>query len=325
MKKILLLFSLIVPLMFNGTTIVESKAEDLSYNNTNCGNPQNSIVRVLNKYDVFVSNGFVYKVDDGYSYIITSSNIEKKKEYKIYYQNGQVKNANVVGVDNYNGVVIIKTQKEDSIKPVCFADSNYIYKGQLNYAHGYYDNSKQFLIKTNLSQVGDFYTKKGYVNIYKSIIEIEGTEEIRGTAIFDELDRVIGMITSFNDLFEGGSFITESNKLLKIADSIVKTGKYNVNYIKYNLEDYSGLSSVVKKSYGVSKKVESGVVITTFKPFNYLFGGLNQGMVIVAVNGVKIKNKYELDKQLARYKKGDNVCLKVIKKDGKKAFYHVEV
>ena len=70
---------------------------------------------------------------------------------------------------------------------------------------------------------------------------------------------------------------------------------------------------------------ELDVVITTFKPFNYLFGGLNQGMVIVAVNGVEIKNKYELDKQLARYKKGDNVCLKVIKKDGKKAFYHVEV
>ena len=77
--------------------------------------------------------------------------------------------------------------------------------------------------------------------------------------------------------------------------------------------------------YGVNKNVEFGVVITTFKPFNYLFGGLNQGFVIVAVNGVEVKNKYELDSQLARYEKKDNVCLKVIKKDGKTSFYHVKV
>ena len=37
------------------------------------------------------------------------------------------------------------------------------------------------------------------------------------------------------------------------------------------------------------------------------------------------KNKYELDKQLTRYEKNDNVCLKVIKKNGKIASYHVSV
>ena len=48
-------------------------------------------------------------------------------------------------------------------------------------------------------------------------------------------------------------------------------------------------------------------------------------MTIVEINGVKIKNGYELDKQLARYNKKDSVCLKVIKKNGKIAYYYVEI
>jgi len=75
----------------------------------------------------------------------------------------------------------------------------------------------------------------------------------------------------------------------------------------------------------VNKNVSYGVVITTFKPFNYVFGGLNQGMVIQAVNSVVVKNSYELDNQLSRYKKGDTVCLSVIKKNGKTAYYYVKV
>ena len=98
-----------------------------------------------------------------------------------------------------------------------------------------------------------------------------------------------------------------------------------LNYIKYNLVDYNGLGYGKKESYGVNKSVSSGVVVKTFKPLNYIFGGLNQGMVIVAINGIEIKNSYELDKQLIRYEKNDNVCLKVIKKNGKVAFYHTKV
>ena len=75
----------------------------------------------------------------------------------------------------------------------------------------------------------------------------------------------------------------------------------------------------------MSDVASSGVVVTTFKPWNYVFGGLNQGMVIVAVNGVEVNNIYELDKQLTRYDKNDNVCLKVIKKNGKIDFYYSKV
>lgn len=327
MKRALLVFSLILSLLFASASFVPAKADELNNNeNTSCNNPQGSIVRIMNNYGVFKSNGFVYKVDDKYTYIIGSSEIvNKTNNYKVMYKNGNEKNAIILGNDSYNQIAVLRTEKESDIKPVCFANSKYIYKGQQNYLYGYYDINNEFYLKTILSNIGQEIYKTKHISVYKSVIQTEGGIAIRGSGVFDELNRLIGMVTDYDEEFIGTSYIVDSNKLLKVANSIVETGKYNINYIKYNLEDYNGLSSVLKKNYGVNKNVNSGVVITTFKPFNYLFGGLNQGFVIVAVNGVEIKNKYELDAQLARYEKKDNVCLKVIKKDGKTAFYHVKV
>ncbi len=328
MKRALLIFSVIVSLAFSGAIITPTKAVDLLTNeeNVSCDNPENSIVKVVNNYDVFSSNGFVYKSDDKYTYVISSSDIvNKTNNYKVIYENGVEKKAIIIGSDSYNQVAVLRTEKESEINPVCFANSKYLYKGQQNYVYGYYGINNKFYIKSNLSQIGEEIYQTKYISVYKDVLQLEGTTSLRGSGVFDELNRLIGMITNYDEEFVGTSYVVESNKLLKIANSIVETGKYNINYIKYNLEDYNGLSSLMKKKYGVNKDVEFGVVITTFKPFNYLFGGLNQGFVIVAVNGVKIKNKYELDSQLARYEKNDNVCLKVIKKDGKIDFYHVKV
>lgn len=325
MKRKLLVFSLIFSFIITTGVFVHLKAVDENTETMKCANPNESIVRILDEFDIFKSNAVVYKVDENYSYIISSIDINKNKKYKVLYQNGIQKNAILVGKDSYNDISVLKTEKENSAKAVCFADSNYIYKGQQNYAYGYHDISNSFYLKNTLSQIGDLYKKEGYVHVYKSVVDITGNKGLKGTGIFDELNRLIGIISGYDDNFKDGSFITESNKLLKIADSIVKTGKYNVNYIKYSLEDYNSLSSFLKESYGVNKKVDYGVVITTFKPLDYFLDGLNQGMVIVAVNGVKIKNKYELDKELERYEKNDNVCLKVIKKNGKEAFYHVDI
>ena len=172
MKKLVLLFSLIAPLLFGSTSIVESKAIDnLNNENKNCANPRESIVRVLNNYDLFSGNGIVYKKDEKYNYVITSSSIvNKTNNYKVLYRNGITKKALILGHDNNQKIAVIRTEKEDSVNPVCFANSNYLYKGQQNYAYGYYNVSSEFYIKTNLSQIGTLVYKKDYINVYKNIV-----------------------------------------------------------------------------------------------------------------------------------------------------------
>ena len=48
-------------------------------------------------------------------------------------------------------------------------------------------------------------------------------------------------------------------------------------------------------------------------------------MVITEINGVEISSIYELDKQISRYDKKSTVCLTVVKKNGKIAYYYVKV
>lgn len=324
MKKLLLVISLLIPLLSSQIKISNVSAED-GVENTECDSDL-SIVRIVDNYNAYKGNGFVYKVDNNYSYIVTTSSIiSDVNSYGIIYNNGSYKKAMLLGVDSYNEVAVFRTSKEKEVLGVCKYNSNYLYKGQLHYLKGYLDLETSFFRKVNLSQVGDLYYSKNHINVFKSALQDDGGIILNGTPVFDELNRLVGMVNGFDANMQGLVYMVDSNKIFKIADSIVKTGNYEINYIKYSLVDYGSLSSSLKDSYGVNSDVKSGVVVVTFKPLNYVFGGLNQGMVIVAVNGVEINSVYDFDRQLSRYEKGDSVCLKVIKTNGKVAFYYVEI
>ena len=70
MKKLLLIFSLLITLFFNQSSIIEATPIEISYKNGDCSNPSESIVRIINNYDIFNGNGVVYKTYENFTYII---------------------------------------------------------------------------------------------------------------------------------------------------------------------------------------------------------------------------------------------------------------
>lgn len=325
MKKYLMLLSIFLCFIFN-SVVIKSESPQKNVENEVCTNRDQAKVGILDTNKNLKGNGFVYKEDNSYLYIVTTSDIyDNTKKFDILFHDGYILKSSVIGYDLYNQIMVLKTEKKENVSSVCFANTNHIYKGQLIYSSGYYDENNSFTLKGIINEIGNKYSKDGYKNIFRNIVQINYNHDIKGSGVYDEIGRLVGMITGSNEKLEGSSFVVETNKITKVADSIIKYGKYSLNYIEYSLEDYSSLKTELKESYKINDAVSSGVVITTFRPLKYVFGGLNQGMVIVAVNGVAIKNIYELDKQLTRYEKDDNVCLKVIKKNGKTGFYYVKV
>lgn len=324
MKRLMLLCSifLFVFSMFFRLKPVEIKGQE----NVKCDNNYGSIVQIIDNYHSFSGNGVVYSSDSNYMYILTSSRIiSNSLNYSVVYENGEYKSAINIGVDKENEIVVLRTEKVDDVLPACMSNSRYIDNGEVQYFVGYKDRNVEFFNQGFVSKVGHLYLNTGYKKIYKNVIDFSVGESLQGIAVFDEKGRLSGIVSGQDSNYSELSYLVESNRLIKIADSIVKTGNYSLNYIKYNVVDYGSLSKELKDYYSVSGNANRGVVVTTFSPFKFLFGGLNQGMVIVEVNGVEIDNMYDLDAQLLRYKKGSNVCLKVIKTNGKEAYYYVKV
>ena len=324
MKRLLLLFSICFVLLgfISGLYNVEATSEE--YND--CDNGYNSVVNIVNNYNVFVSSGIVVSVDDKYSYIATSSiNISDNHNYGVNYNDGSFESAIVLGIDKYNEIAVFRTEKNESIKGVCFANSNYLDKGEINYLKGYLDKDVEFYSQTYVGAVGSLFYNSNNIRIYKNVVSYRNHINLQGVAVFDSNGKLTGIVSGNSSESIGEMYVVESNRVLKIVDSIKKTGNYYVNYIKYNIVDLTELSIELRDSYGVNENVKKGVVITTFKPLKYIFGGLNQGMVIIGVNGVDVDNCYELDKQLIRYKKNSRVSLRVIKSNGKQANYLVKI
>ena len=73
----------------------------------------------------------------------------------------------------------------------------------------------------------------------------------------------------------------------------------------------SELTQREKYLYSVSDEVSRGVVVTSLHYINYFTFGLNQGMVILAVNGVEINDTFDFDYEISKYKKGSYLDLKV--------------
>ncbi len=323
MKKLLLVVSLLLPFCFSFLDVDEANIVNVS--NDDCGTYGSSVM-VINNYNVFESSGFIYDIDENYTYIVTSSNIvNDTNNFGVIFEDNSYLSAIILGYDLNDGIAVLRTSKKDNVKEVCLADSSYLIKGQANYLYGYLDKDIEYFNKGFINSVGYLFNVDSYRNIYRNVVGVEWNDRLIGIGTFDGFNRLTGIVVGYDQKLQGSSFVLESDKIKKIVDSIIKTRKYDANYIKYKIDNLSNLGLSLRKSYGINDNVKKGVAVITFKPFNYVFGGLNQGMVIVAVNGVEVDSVYEFDKQLLRYEKKQKVCLKVIKKNGKEAYYYVKI
>ena len=85
MKRKLLVFSLIFSFIATTGIFVHLKATNEGSLKKECIDPNKSVVRILDEFDIFKSNGIVYKMDENYSYIVTSIDTNKNTKYKVLF------------------------------------------------------------------------------------------------------------------------------------------------------------------------------------------------------------------------------------------------
>ncbi len=329
MRKIVLVFSLLVSFLFsfsyNSTSQDSSRVELLSVENNNCGK-YDSIVNITTTNNSINVSGFIVHSDINYTYIATSSfHYEKEYNYEIIFSDYSRHKAIVQGVANDEGIMVLRVDNPKRCS-VRFSKSALLDKlervdllGMYNYQFIF---AEAYVNATGLCKNCKDETYKKY---YYTLLNADINNEFIGTGVFDKAGQLVGMVTSKSEKYILGVNMLDVDKIYVVTYHLIEEGKYDKNYIKYNLLDVNSLTKYEKYLYSLDEDLTDGVLISSIHYLNYFTGGLNQGMVIVKVNNISVKNCYELDKEFSKYKKGSKVELTVRKISGHYKVYRVKL
>ena len=329
MKKIIVLFSLLISFLFSFSSrnSTDNKDAQLLNQEGRC-DKENSIVNITTANNVINASGFIMFETTSYFYVATSSaHYDENYKYEIVFNDYSRKQASIVGVANMDKVLVLKVEKANiEACPIKFSKSSYIEIGENVTIVGKH-NYKTIVVNTFINSVGvcTNCNQETYKLYYHSIITEDMPLYFIGSGVFDYNGHLLGMINGRDETYKFGNTMLDVDKLYAICYNLINKGKYNKNYIEYNLLDVNSLTNYEKYLYSLDEGLTSGVLVSSVHYLNYLFGGLNQGMVILAVNDVPISNCYKLDIELSKYKKGSRVSLTVLTINNKYKIYRVKI
>lgn len=331
MKKIILVCSFLLTLLFpcslkSNYQATYNKASLLS-NNKDC-NKYDSIVNITTTNNLINTSGFIIARDEKYIYIATSYfNYNKVYNYEVVFNDYSRRRASVVGYALEDEVLLLKVEiKNDSYCVVLLSKSQFIDEAETLDIIGSY-NYQISVASSIVTKIGvcKNCNEETFKNYFYTMLTVDISDYLLGAGAFDKKGNLLGIITNRVDGFKNGISMLDVNKLRAICYSLITTGDYAKNYIKYNLLDVNSLTNYEKYLYSLDEGLTSGVLVSSIHYLNYLWGGLNQGMVILGVNDIGVNNRYELDNVLSLYQKGEKVNIKVRTITGVYRTYEVKV
>lgn len=261
---------------------------------------------------------------DGIIMTYGSAILDKNARYKVILFDGNVKDAELLGIDIYSQLAFLKIEA-NNLPTISFANSADAKIGEKIVAIG-----NQTLDYSNYysSQVlGSFDAQTNIFNQNISSSEkLEGIfrtnfsadESYIGGPIVDYLGQVVGIIGAREN---GGSakdfFQIPSNKVKIVLDRAIRKDLESVPYLGiYFLpatQTYFALNRIPRESGALiySASGQQGLAIIANSPAQK--AGLKIGDLISALNGQEINQEKTLPDLLYQYKKGDLIELTVIR------------
>jgi serine protease Do len=252
--------------------------------------------------------------EDGY--ILTNNHvIDKTDEIKITLSNGKSYDGKLIGTDARTDIAVVKID-EKSLPAIKMANSDKIKVGQWAIAVGNpFSKSLSHTVTAGIisgmsrSSVGldsdvDFLQTDAAINPGNS-----------GGALVDMSGELVGInaaILSRSGGYEGIGFAIPSNTAKSIMDQLIKTGKVVRGFVGVSMQD---VDEQMSKALGL-KTAKGAVIAQIVEGSPADKAKLQQGDVIIKVNGKEMENSAEIRKQIVPKAPGTSVELTIIR-DGK--------
>jgi len=293
------------------------------------------------RYASSQGSGFVY---DAAGYIVTNYHVvEGAVDVEVFFPDKTAYKAAIIGVDPYADIAVLKIDPGDKVLyPLELANSSLLRVGQPVIAIGNPYGFEATLTTGVVSQLGRCVISPG-MRLIPSVIQFDAAVNpgSSGGPLLDYSGKVIGITTAIyaqTGEFSGIGFAIPSNIVAKVAESLIKSGKYQhpwmgIDGVDVNMEvarlmnlpEARGflITGVASNSPAERAGLRAGASAATISEGSVcgftvysnerIYVG---GDVILAVDGLKIFGIADLLAYLEEHKKpGDQITL-TIYRDG---------
>lgn len=247
---------------------------------------------------------------DERGYVITSWHVLVGEEahIEVVLNDGIKLPAELIGFDSATDLAVLKIESEDKDFPaVEFGDSDSVRVGEVAMAIG-----SPFSLQSSVT-VGHVSQKGRRVQIlpYEDFIQTDAAinEGNSGGPLIDADGRLIGINVAIKtDAQERGvgiAFAVPSNLAMVIAKSLIEKGKHEWPWVGAS---FGGIDPAYRKQLG-----EGVLVKQVWRDTPAAKAGLQPGDLILSVDGVKVKDEYDVYRIIFNHSVGESLRFSVLR------------
>ena len=311
----------------NSTNNVNTGNKNVTVNDTGIADAVEKVYDSVVVVENYVNNslyatgsGFVYKTDNSYGYILTNSHvINNATSIKLGFTNDKKTEAEVVGVDEYSDVAVLKVAKKYIIQVAEIGNNNKMRVGDTTFAVGTPLDAKAYSwsVTRGILSGKDREVSSGssYMKVLQTDTPINSGNS--GGPLCNANGEVIG-ITNMklaSDQIEGMGFAIPIETAVSYANGFVKGDDVRRPYIGVSIYD-GGSTFFGGDTYVVIENVEKSSPAAK--------AGIKSGDIVKEIDGEKVENSSYFKYKLYNHKIGDTVKIK-IERNGKEKTYKVKL
>jgi serine protease Do len=254
-------------------------------------------------------------------YIATNNHVvDGARDVTVTLTDAREFTAKVIGRDEQTDIAVIKVDAKD-LPAVTFADTSTIEVGDrvlaIGNPFGIGETVTSGIVSAKGRQIGILADVQGYEDFIQTDAAINPGNS--GGALVDVQGRLVGIntaILSRNGGFQGVGLAVPGNMVAQVADSLVKTGKVVRGYLGVGIQN---ITPSLADSLALPEN--KGVLVSEVVPgAPAAEAGLQEGDVIVAVNGQPVNDANELKLQISAIAPGSKLNLDILRNGEKNAF-----
>ena len=263
-----------------------------------------------------IGSGFIYDTD---GHVVTASHVvEELPEIYVILPDGRVSKASLVGNNQRSDVAVLNLEETLAVTPLKLADSDEVVIGEPVAIIGSPLDSTESVTAGIVSQKDLFIEVNGDsgTSWVANIIQFDAAANFgnSGGPLLNRRGEVIGIVTARVNPERGDGiyYAVSSNKIKRVADALIEYGTYDYPWLGLLVTDLTPQLAESRNLKTINGIVVNEVVIGS--PAQK--AGLKYGDIIVAINGVTIRELADLQSYLGEHISPNDVVSISVNRNG---------